>query len=1043
MDAWRYLCRRLWVVALVLMAAYVTVDTIIHLATTYSVSTEHLYLPPAADLSSPTGYALGQRDEILPYVGMDGYHWVMQTQDMLAKGEARVRWVDYDNYHTPQITAPEKEPGREVHWSSSFRWWVALLAWTERTFGGVALPYAVEDVVPFANTMLIVLMVILLAPTLARRFGSGLTALTVFGMGAIGPLYESFSEGKSDHHGLASLSALLTVLFLLGGAAGWVRTDGGAAALSPGRAWMPSRWQALGGMILAGLVFCVGLWLVSGGKSPSLAAVLLTIAFLNLVLTLFLWIRTSIRPNEAADTQPLVENIPDATPPSGKNATPTFFAWLPTPGNMSASVLFLGSVFTIFCGLLYYYLISDPASIVNLLPITHTSALLSWAWRAPMLAVQTLPTLTCCLFGLAGVNILVALFILFKQPFALPKDKSAKTAKVEEPVGSRLLAWLPNRAQARQWFIASGVAGGVGLWVSTASEAPVLAEIGLGALLATGLFARGTSPQSWAKADPSLWRVWGWSGAATSIFFYLLEYFPSHLGMRLEVNHPLYAFAWAGGGEILFRLSRWWADGKLAENPRDWAWLAGSAFAVLIVPLIIFVFADQVFWIASWTDNSRFLFIFHEDYIAEFKDMRRYLDTMYSGGSGRYAFAVINPLILLAVPMLAWLCKYSRQVLFGVLAVGILLYDIFLLAFHSYLFSQKDFPLDYYTWPMLAIPLCACVFLLWLWEPWPDFPRPCKALIGLSLPGGLLTMFLSLREMRWMEIGYAIWLPALVGAALALWLHPGYRWSVARKTALGIFLACVLLPSPVLTVMDWVRWNWTAPMSDVEIMEIVTRDASQRLRARIGNDTGVVVSGPTTTTWMSYWGGFKGLGTLYWENLDGLKADMAIYSAKTPEEALTLIKKYGVTHIAIFSWDPFYKEYARLSQNMHRPIVDSEYAAEAPLRGWMHVLTKPSGQVDPAAAEIPKIQDAFVYSLIERAVVPTWLRPIYYPMPGDPNLRGQYVIIYEVVPNQSAKEQAVRIAQAELAQGTTPGIQAALNNVNAALKLDPSYLPAL
>ena len=999
------------------MVVFVVVDTVFRLSTTYTVSNEHLYLPPVADESSPTGYELGQRDLILPYVGMDGYHWVMQTQDMLAKGEARVRWVDYDNYQAQQPS------GREVHWSSSFRWWVAVLAWTEHRFGSIALPYAVEDVIPFANTLLIVFLVILIAPTLAQRFGSSLAALVLFGMAAVGPVYETFSEGKSDHHGLASLSSLLTLLFLLGGAAGWVRTDNRAAAQSPLPVWMPSRPQCLVGVIFASLIYIWGLWCVADANSPVLGADLLTVALLNVVLALYLWVRAG-RPT-STEAAPPAEVIAQAAPAPTKTKKAPLppFSWIPLPHRETIQIFFICSAMAGGLGLLYGFLTLHSRGFVHFLTPGATTLLL--------------PDLTALLFILLLVNVLAALLLVVRTTPLAPVSKN----EPEPPAGARLLAWLPNRAQARNWFIASGIAGGVGLWVNTAAQAPVLAEVGLGALLATGLFARGGTAQSWAKADPTLWRVWGWSGAATSIFFYFLEYFPSHFGMRLEVNHPLYAFAWAGGGEIIFRVSRWWGGGKLAETPRDWAWLAGSALAVVIVPLIIYFFADQVFWIAPWTNNSRFLFIFHEDYIAEFKDMRRYLDALYSGPGAIYILGALNSVVLIAVPMLVWLWGGLRRVLFGALLVGLLFFDLFLLWFHHYILNQSDFPYDYYSWPFLLTALALFLALLSLWEPWPKFPGPCRALLALPLPGGLLTIFLSLREMRWMEIGYSFWLAALAGVILALRLHAGFRWTAARKAGLGLFLASVLLPSPLLGLYDLCEWRGHVPMGELDVMQIVTRDVSQRLRARIGSDTGVVVSGPTTTTWMAYWGGFKGLGTLYWENLAGLKSEMAIYSAQTPEEAYALIKKYGVTHIVIFSWDPFYKEYARLAQNMHRPITDSEYQAEAPLRGWLGTwLPRAVNRPDQAAAEIPKIENAFVYSLIEGQKIPSWLRVVYYPMPGDAALRGHYVAIYEVVPDQTPSDEAVQYAYDQMALGN---LQNALNSINTVLRTDPAYLPAL
>ena len=1094
MAFWQYLCRRLWVLALVAMVAFVATDTIIHLRTTYSVSTQHLFTPPVADPGSPTGYALGQRDEILPYVGMDGYHWVMQTQAMMAAGDLRVRWVDYDNYTAQQPS------GREVHWSSSFRWWVTALAWIEHLYAGVPLPWTVEDVVPFANTVLIVLLIVMLAPSMVRRFGSGLAAMLIIGMAAIGPMYESFSEGKSDHHGLASLSALLTLLFLVGGAAGWVRTDGGEAPRISMNAWLPSRRQTKLWFFVSGLLFLLGLAMASFSKSPEWAGGLLGVAAVNCLLTLTLW--ASAKPNSPAPAASAPTPEPDSSAtPTKPGPAAAMFAWLPAPSLAFAKKFFLGSA-----------ILGAGAGLF--LTVQYVAYYSRSRTDAHYLSYNVDSTLSAGLFVLAFVNIVLAIWLLLKSPNWLGTPEVGR----EDSSGPKLLGWLPSPRQARNWFIASGIAGGVGLWVSTASEAPVLAEVGLGALLATGLLARGAKKDSPVQADPSLWRVWGWSGAATSIFFYLLEYFPSHMGMRLEVNHPLYAFAWAGGGEILFRLCRWWGGGKLAERPADWAWLGGSAFAVVIVPAIIYVFADKVFWIASWTPNSRFLFIFHEDYIAEFKDMRRYLGAMYAGPSAGYTFAVVNPLILLALPMLVWTWRSLRKLVLGAialglpayvalrlllavlpfthdkfpldhkfqlfvavpivvaivvvcwlrpqweklillvfLALGLLVYDVFLHTFDNFMAAQRDFPCDYYAWVLMAGPLVIFVCLLLTWEPWKNLPRPCQALMVLALPGGTLTTILSLREMRWMEIGYAFWIAALIGVILALRLHDAFRWSWARRAGLGLFLASVLLPNQVLTWMDWARWHLDVPMSDVEVMELVTRDAAQRLRAQIGSDTGVVVSGPTTTTWMSYWGGFKGLGTLYWENLGGLKADMAIYSAATEQEAKDLIKKYGVTHIAIFSWDPFYKEYARLSKEMHRPILESEYEAEKPLRNWVAHLqdvakTKNwgnwaaklfdvfNGQFDDPETEKPKIQGSFIYSLIEGQRVPPWLRFIPYSMPADQPLRGQYINIYEVVPNQTPEVAVVRLAQGQIVLGN---LIAAEQNLNILAGAKPDYLPGL
>ena len=54
---------------------------------------------------------------------------------------------------------------------------------------------------------------------------------------------------------------------------------------------------------------------------------------------------------------------------------------------------------------------------------------------------------------------------------------------------------------------------------------------------------------------------------------------------------------------------------------------------------------------------------------------------------------------------------------------------------------------------------------------------------------------------------------------------------------------------------------------------------------------------------MVWFGGFQGVGSLYWENLDGLRAANAIYSAPDPDSARALPARRGVTHLAFVAWN--------------------------------------------------------------------------------------------------------------------------------------------
>ncbi len=106
------------------------------------------------------------------------------------------------------------------------------------------------------------------------------------------------------------------------------------------------------------------------------------------------------------------------------------------------------------------------------------------------------------------------------------------------------------------WVMLSGLFGGIALWASAVTMTIVLLCLGVAALATLslgGLQAKRQDP----NGEPELWKLWGYSGCASSLFFYGLEYFPNHLSWRLEANHPLYSLAWLGGGLLLEMMANW------------------------------------------------------------------------------------------------------------------------------------------------------------------------------------------------------------------------------------------------------------------------------------------------------------------------------------------------------------------------------------------------------------------------------------------------------------------------------------------------------
>ncbi|MBL9200118.1 MAG: hypothetical protein JNL39_06405 [Opitutaceae bacterium] len=152
---------------------------------------------------------------------------------------------------------------------------------------------------------------------------------------------------------------------------------------------------------------------------------------------------------------------------------------------------------------------------------------------------------------------------------------------------------LPGKtATARRAAIVSALCGAFGLWLSAATTLPVIALAGAAAFV-LALWRGAAARRDGATFDPSLWRLWGRVGAAASFVFYLVEYAPSHLALRLEVNHPLHCLLWWGGAELVALGGGW----VVARPP--W-WRIGLALgALLAAPLAILFGGRDVFLVSD------------------------------------------------------------------------------------------------------------------------------------------------------------------------------------------------------------------------------------------------------------------------------------------------------------------------------------------------------------------------------------------------------------------------------------------------------------
>ena len=189
-----------------------------------------------------------------------------------------------------------------------------------------------------------------------------------------------------------------------------------------------------------------------------------------------------------------------------------------------------------------------------------------------------------------------------------------------------------------------------------------------------------------------------------------------------------------------------------------------------------------------------------------------------------------------------------------------------------------------------------------------------------------------------------------------------------RASVMACAFACRVFLAP--GAVSAVQRTWAGDdFTKEDLHHLVERDVAHWLRLRAGEAPVVVAGAPSSTTALISFGGVAGLGTLYWENAEGLKHAGALFASPSPEAARDLVRSLGVTHIVLFSWDAFEVELAH------------EYRGLSP--------------------DTPIPADLFVAKLLSSAVPPPWLRAIPFKLPDNPALTGEQVRIWEVVPEQT------------------------------------------
>lgn len=440
-------------------------------------------------------------------------------------------------------------------------------------------------------------------------------------------------------------------------------------------------------------------------------------------------------------------------------------------------------------------------------------------------------------------------------------------------------------AQARRWMMVSALCGAAGLWFSAVSATMLLLAVGAGALAAAAVGLSGPLPCPEARRrrmpeangrsntelhrtsascspllpeagsgdlkqpararqaratdsllQPQLWRLWAFWGAGASLVFYLLEYVPNHMGWRLEVNHPLYALAWLGGGHALAVACEWFGGNRASRFP--WRRLLWPGLAMAGLPVAILIGGETVY-----TMRNGFLLRIHA-HLEEFRPLARLIadrhTTWFTAVGGFPAL-----LALTALPLLSGRTTRGRKAVLLMLLLTAIL--------------------------MAALQLCQARWGL------------LAELTGIALAGVLIPELWRLLPARWAG--------RTVGAAGLL--------------ALGFVFLKPAVTNKLPTAWKQYRQGARPEVDYRQGMALLHRQVARAIRDDADGKPVTVLSSPDSSCMLAALGGFRTVGTFYWENVEGLQAAARMLTARTDAEALTRMRARGVTHVVLMPWGDF------------------------------------------------------------------------------------------------------------------------------------------
>jgi hypothetical protein len=317
---------------------------------------------------------------------------------------------------------------------------------------------------------------------------------------------------------------------------------------------------------------------------------------------------------------------------------------------------------------------------------------------------------------------------------------------------------------------------------------------------------------------------------------YLVEYFPSHMAMRLEVNNPVYLIDVFCVGELMAQLTRW-------RLGRSRAGFFGGLKIVLLAAGTALVPLLFVFGPVQWHNLRDFQMLRLHGVIVEF-----------------YSYQKFNYPLNTNDLFSTWFVKH-----FGIL-------PFFLAGALALLVSRRT---KLHEWAALWISFWLCVFslLLTLWQyRWAGLHAAMSVwlmiVVGHIAWGNVLSLPAAKRR-----VGIAVCLSALVlGQAL---FFTAKEFLHLRDIRTGRIIEADLVD---------------AAMKKHLVLGLRAESQGKPMR---------VICGPDIAPLLYYFGGIPTMTSYYWENVQGLHDATAFFMDHGDATARRIAKERGLTHVIV------------------------------------------------------------------------------------------------------------------------------------------------